>query len=321
MTVATVDRLRPAAMQSRPVYLDGIFDDPEAILRIIEQRSPYVTMAAYHRMEDTLGGQWTQPFFRGTLDEDLVVHNPRWANAARKAFDAQIVCPERCTLNLNAPMAATGVHVDLPVFRGFAAPDAPVWLLMNMRYSGLFHDWMVPIASGLAWFYRGAGGAFVYWPDGPEGAPQVERGPLWNSGVMSDNEFMFHGVGPIGSADDRGRLSGTLRASDKLWFGGDATWEIRDGDEVVHRLASGQVRISLLWKARVFRDEHHLASFEDRAMDLSIGQVVEVYLDDLAARGLKLSAPTDPFNDVTFRKTLEATYPQPLSPRAADELV
>jgi hypothetical protein len=191
---------------------------------------------------------------------------------------------------------------------------------MNMTYSGLFQDWMVPIASGLAWFYRGEGGSFVYWADGTDAAPTVERGPLWNRGVMSDNEYMFHGVGPIGAAQDRARLQGTLGASDRLHAEGDG-WEIRDGERVVHRLAPGQVRLSLLWKAYVFRDEAHLASFEDRSMDLALGEVVDIYLRDLARRGVRAARPAEPFTDPEWRRTLETAYPQPLSPHAADAIV
>lgn len=315
-----VERLRPAAMQSRPVRLEGIFDNPDAVIRLVEARSPYVTMAAFHNMADTLGGPHTQPFFRDTFEDELFLQNPRWLQAARESFSAEIVRPFKCILNINGPMAATGVHVDLPIFRGFAAPTVPVWLLMNMTYSGLFQDWMVPIASGLAWFHRGEGGAFVYWPDGGGGRPRLERPPLWNSGMMGDNEFMFHGVSPIGSPADRAQLRGTLRASDRLHYVGDDAWEIRDGDRTAHRLASEQLRMSLLWKAFVFRNPDHLASFEDRSMDLTADQVVDIYLKDLAHRGIATARPAASFADAGWRRTLEATYRQALSPHAADDL-
>jgi hypothetical protein len=80
------------------------------------------------------------------------------------------------------------------------------------------------------------------------------------------------------------------------------------------------VRISLLWKAYVFRDHDHLASFEDRSMDLTPAQVVEIYRQDLATKGLELAGPDDLFTDNRWRRTLEATYRQALSPHAADEI-
>ncbi len=313
-----VERLRPVGMQSVPVRLDRVFEDPNAILALIRDRGPYVTMAAYHHMEDRLGGPNTQPFFRGSLEDEVLLHNPAWVAAARASFSAEIVRPIRCLAQLNGPMSGTGVHVDLPLFRGFGPTDAPVWLLMNMTYSGLFSDWMVPIASGLAWFYRGVGGAFVYWPD-RHAAPSVER-ELWNTGVMSDNEYMFHGVAPTGLPAEREQVRGTLSASDTLHAIEDGRWQIRDGERVVHDFAADQIRISLLWKAEVFRDARHLASFEDRSMDLTLDQVIEIYRADLDRRGLRAAPPADPFTDKNWQALLEATYPQPLSPLSAEDI-
>ncbi|MDG2004851.1 MAG: hypothetical protein P8J20_16125 [Novosphingobium sp.] len=315
-----VERLRPAAMQSRPVRIEKAFNDPDAILRLVESRAPYKTIAAYHQMEDMLGGANTQPFFRGMFEDEVLLHNPLMIEAAKRSFNAGIVRPFKCLAQLNAPMTGTGVHYDLPLFRGFGQQDNPVWLLMNMSYSGLFQDWMVPVASGLAWFWRGEGGAFACWPDGVDAPPMMERSPLWNCGVVSDNEYMFHGVSPIGAAADREAIRGTLGASNLLHCVGECSWEIRDGERVVHRLSGEQVRISLLWKAHVFRDDRHLASFEDRAMDLSLDQVVEIYCEDLAARGVVVSRPAGPLDDEKWKATLETTYPQPLSPNAADAL-
>jgi hypothetical protein len=314
-----VERLRPEGMQAKPVRLDRVFDDPAGVIDLIEKRGPYITMAAFHHMEDRLGGPNTQPFFRGMFDDEILLHNPAWIAAARESFSAEIVRPFKCLAQLNGPMSATGVHVDLPLFRGLGAFDAPVWLMMNMTYSGLFHDWMVPVASGLAWFYRGVGGPFVYWPDVYE-LPQVER-TLWNTGVMSDNEYMFHGVAPIGTVQDRQAVKGTLRASDTLHAVGRGEWEIHDHGRVVHHLRPDQLRMSLLWKAHVFRDERHLASFEDRSMDLTIPQVVDIYREDLGRRGIDIAHPSDPFNDPEWKALLETTYPQPLSPHAADNIV
>src|SRR5262245_28207099 len=142
-----VERLRPAFMQSRPVRLRDVFDDPGAVLDLIKARAPYVSLAEYHGMLDMLGGARARPVFRAHFDDALFLRNPRWIQVARESFSAEIVRPFKCLLNLNGPMGPGGVHVDLPVYRGFSAPAVPVWLLMNMTYSGLFQPWMVPVAS------------------------------------------------------------------------------------------------------------------------------------------------------------------------------
>jgi hypothetical protein len=186
-----------------------------------------------------------------------------------------------------------------------------------MTYSGLFQPWMVPIASGLVWFYRGVGGEFEYWADGTHAPPRIERSPMWNIGVMSDNEFMWHGVGAIGTPEDQERLNGALNASDRLHYAGGDEWEIRDGARVVARLSPSQLRISLLWKAHVFLNQEHFASFENRDMDLTLDQVTDIYREHLAGKGVVVQRPVDPLNDVQWRRVLEAHYRAPFGQQAA----
>ncbi len=156
-------------------------------------------------------------------------------------------------MNVNTATPAGAAHLDLPTFRGSHRWPPHVWLLMAMSYSGLFAEWMVPIASGLAWFYCGVGGNFEYWPDGPDRPSQREASPLWNVGQISDNEYMWHRVGAIGRPEDV-PAPGVVRSESLLHHAGGAAWEIRDGDEVKLRTDLDQLRISLLWKAFVFRD-------------------------------------------------------------------
>jgi hypothetical protein len=56
-------------------------------------------------------------------------------------------------------------------------------------------------------------------------------------------------------------------------------------------------------------------------MNLTLSQVVEIYLADLAKLGVHAIHPADPINDPDWKQTLERTYPQPLSPHAGDDLV
>lgn len=309
--IAKVESLRPAALSSRPVRIPRVFEDPEAVVRQIRRRAPYRTMSAFHQLKNSMGWAGEFPWFRESVDDEAFLHNPAFLAAAREAFGASIVRPTKCLINLNGPMKSGAPHVDLPVYRGFAAPAAPVWLLMNMSYSGLFHPWMVPVASGLTWFYAGQGGEFEYWPGGPEAPSACEAPPLRNVGVMSDNEFMWHRVGPIGPPELQERLHGSLRATDRLHAVGDEDWEIRDGERAVVRLGPAELRISILWKAFVFKDQAHLASFESHAMDLDAEQVVDIYLADLERRGVRARRPADLFEDADWRTVLQTTYIPP----------
>lgn len=311
--------LRPKAMQSEPLLVGRVFDDPDRVIAIIRERAPYPNLFAFHNMLDS-HAEHVGPRFRQAFDDEMFLHNPQWIAAARTSFSASIVRPFKCLLNANGPMGGGGVHLDLPVYRGLDGRTAPVWLLMNMSNSGLFQDWMVPIASGLAWFYRGVGGAFAYWPDGPNGPVVREEAPLWNRGVMSDNEYMWHAVAATGSPEEQQAVRGKLAGRDRLQFGGDGRWDIRDEhDRVKVALRDEQVRISLLWKAFVFKDDVHLASFEDRSMDLTIERVVDIYVADLAGKGVHMSPPRDLLADADWRRCLELNYPQPFSESMAGD--
>jgi len=80
-----------------------------------------------------------------------------------------------------------------------------------------------------------------------------------------------------------------------------------------------ETRISLLWKAYVFKDKAHLASFQNHAMDLTLSDVVDIYLLDLREKGVTAVRPSDPFKDTTWRKCLDEAYPQPFSESAAGD--
>lgn len=307
---------RPKAMQSRPVFMAAVFDDPDHVMRLIQDCAPYQTLAAHYGVQGT--SQYdAQALFRHAMTDDVFLYNPNWIEAARKSFAASIVQPVKCLLNISAPMDELGVHIDLPSFRGFVPGGATKGLLMAMIHSGLFYDWMVPFASGLAWFYAGQGGSFLYWDDGVNAPPHIVNPPFWNTGVMSDNEAMFHGVSAVGSPSDRKRFAGLIRRSDRLFHLREDRWEIRDDERIAAGIDRSQLRMSLLWKARVFRDEEHEASFEDSALDLTPALITEVFLEDLASKAIAVQEPSDPL-EPAWQTFLAQTYPQPFSVATAD---
>ena len=256
-----VEVLRPAAMQSKPVRVEHVFDDPDAVVDEIKRRAPYPTMSAFHE----LGGSGpTLPWFRTTFDDPLFLQNDRWVEAAKRSFSAEIVQPLICVLNLNTATPIGASHVDLPTFRGFSAPTVPVWLLMNMAYSGLFNDWMVPFAS------------------------------------------------PIGTPADQARFQNLVEYHHELHWA-DERWEVRSEGDFVAADSFDNVRISLLWKARVFVDEDHLASFHRTEMNLTTDEVVDLYLCDLERRGVRAERPADPFTDPDWQSLLSDVYRPALS--------
>lgn len=304
--------LRPSHMRSRPVRMDKVFDDPDAVLQLVRDLAPYYTVGTYYNGGKADPGSMDPPWFLTEPDCPLLVQNPNWVAAAHEAFDAGIVKPIRCVVNLNPPAPASPPHLDLPVFRGFSAPQVPIWLLMSMTHSGLFLDWLVPLASGVAWFWRGAGGDFEYWPGIPAGSGISERPPMWNKGVIADNEVMWHRVGAIGTLQQQALRPTTVPGDARMHWTRHG-WEARQGERQLARFSANEVRISFVWKAYVFRDEDHLRSFEDKAYDLDLDTVVDMLCADLAARALPSRRPGDPLDDPEWRRLLLGTYTTPFA--------
>lgn len=309
--IGTVERLRPDGLRSKPVYMPKVFDDTGPVLDLVRARAPYRSMLAYHN-HGTRDGQLDSPWFIDMTDADFLLQNPRWIAAAKTAFSAQLVEPLHCTINVYGPAEASPPHMDLPVFRGMSAPQIPVWLLMSMSNSGLFLPWLVPVASGLAWFYRGEGGEFEYWPDGPSRASVCVSPPMWNVGVMSDNEVMWHRVGQVGNSAEISALNGRLKTSAMMHCQG-SQWEVRQDGQTLCAIPEERFRISLLWKAYVFADETHRASFRNSAYNLDAGHVAEIFLADLRRRGIACTPPSDPLSDKAWRSVLLATYTSPFT--------
>lgn len=307
-----VGALRPEYLQSVPVLVDNVFDEPDKIVSRVKDNAPYRTVSAYHgdfgESTDTAG------WFRKKFDDDVFLENPRWTEAAKKAFSSKIVRPFSCLLNLNIPGPAGTCHVDIPQFRGLTVDQAPLWLLISMGHSGLFQPWMVPVAAGLVWFYRGENGAFEYWLSGTDEPPSVVPSPMWNIGLVSDNLVMFHRIGAVGSDKDQERYSGVFQNSDTIHYTDQDRWDVYNGDLLKASLTPDQVRISFLWLAHVFRDEAHLASFEDPAFNLTIDQVVDMFDADLKTRGVVAPRPTNIVGSDDWRRVIEHNYTPSFDP-------
>jgi hypothetical protein len=150
-----------------------------------------------------------------------------------------------------------------------------------MHHSGLFRDWYLPIATGIAYFHDAAGGALVYWPDGPDGAAKRHR-PRANTAVVLDTDTVFHGVDPVG--DDIEDVPALASGSELLGDGGD--WVLHDGDgNELRRYDADELRFSVSWKAYCFADEDTRDRWRDHHDDLEYEEIVNRLVADLRARG------------------------------------
>lgn len=314
--MTSIPAVRPTTQIAPPVRLERAFDDPGGVLELFRRGAPYKTIAAVQRQPDerpcsawfrnfwALGGkvvfEGAEPFF----------HNPNFIEAARRAFRAEVVRPWAMMTNLNLPADGAPPHLDLPFFRGVHQREVPGWMLTPMGYSGLFHEWAIPVASAITWFYDSEGGEFEYWPDGLDAPSRVVGPPYSNTSVLADNEYMYHRVGPTGSPDEYWGLN-SMPYHARLGLDPSGDWEVREGDRVIARLPYRKVRLSVLWKAFCFETRAMADSYDDHSHDLTPEMVTTIFCDDLSRRGIPFRRPADPFNDPDWRQLLFDVYGAP----------
>jgi hypothetical protein len=164
----------------------------------------------------------------------------------------------------------------------------------------------VEIATAVAWFYRGRDGGFSYWPDGPDRPPHVHEGEIFNTAIVGDNDRMYHRVRPVGRRRD-GMLGGMTLDSRLEHDGGDA-WAIRQGGDTRATMAFSALRISVSWKAYVYRDTDQRQRHREEIGGLDLDQVVDRFDADLSARGIAFTPPADPLHDEAFVTLLTRAY-------------
>lgn len=297
-----------------PLRVEPAYADRDAARRTILDQAPYPMMAAgagYSKMMELAP---LDPWFRTTWTADVnaaddpiqaMINDPAFVEGAGKLFGARVVRPQALVVNVMGPMAAGYRHADLPTYRGIAA-KTPLWFPMVMGVSGLFERWAVRVAGALTWFYDGTGGEYEYWPHGVHRPSESERGPFGNVALFGDNDLMFHQVGAFGDVQRfKDQIKLTLQSEIRPNDGG---WEITDGTSVIGTLPNDQVRISLLWRAITFRDEHEAQVYDGHEDDLDIDTAVSRFCDDLAERGIEFTPPQDPFNDESWSTLLTQTY-------------
>ena len=182
-----------------------------------------------------------------------------------------------------------------------------MWLLRSMLWSGLFARWEIPQATSIWWLGDVEEGGLAYWPNGPDEPPARHVGAMANTALLGDNHHMFHQVERVGPFD-HGTRRVTSRAELAPENGAGSDWVVHDRGQEVFRAPLSDYRVSVLWKADVYRSEsERQALAEDR---LSFEQVAEVFDADLVARGESLRFDLERLEDPSFAAAIGAVYPE-----------
>lgn len=309
-----------------PIQIDSVLDDPSLVQRLVETNAPYAPVQRYFtddaEFQATAGEEsrakpmFIAPVFRGdwAYDKPLIegveplLQHEGFSQAAREIFDADIVRPFSVYSNLTwqLPFSQGPGHIDVPEFRGINRTEYPIWLLTTMNHSRLFEAERIQIATTVAWFYQGSDGGFDYWPNGKDAAPKSHEGHIFNTAVVGDNDRMFHRVRPTGQTD-KGLISG-LSPDAKLTHRSGSTWTIEDEGRSRAEFDYAELRISISWKAHVFKDVAEERSFVEHENDMSIDEVWRRFSDDLKRRGIAADVPAEPVRDPEWIALLSSTY-------------
>lgn len=294
------------------VRIESAFDDPGLVQALFERHAPYRTIAEYIPRKPE---QAALPYFRGNWavggqplveGAETILQNHRFIDAARALFGSPNIRPTFIVVNLNAPMPAGPIHVDVPTFRGVTREQYPLGWLIAMGRSELFERWRIIQAGAVSWFYNGPGGNFEYWPQGRDGPMLTEQPPFRNVAILADNDRMYHRIGRVGTPN--APLPQMTGAAELHAVGGD-TWAVLENGEVRATYPFKAVRLSLVWKADL---EPEAAS-----ESLDLDRVMTIFLADLGQRRVDFRIPGDPLSDKTWIATLDNVYGT--VPDAADQ--
>jgi hypothetical protein len=214
---------------------------------------------------------------------DPFLHHAGFVAAAREIHGRPLVEPAIAYANLMIPGQELAVHTDVPEFRGANRKMVPQWLLVVMHHSGLFDEYRMPVATGIAWFHDCDGGQLTYWPDGIDHPPR-RHDVRYNTAMVLDTDSVFHGVERI--ADVEAGALPRLRPGMTLDVAGESSWVVHatDGSEIA-RYDWSALRFSVSWKAYCFHDERERDTWREHRDDLTLDRIVDRLVDDLITRG------------------------------------
>ena len=299
-----------------PTLLRDVIGDLDAVVGLLERNAPYRPLGGWFRSgneaDEPTNPMWFQKDWvhadLAVAGSDLFLLHERVVDAARKFYDAEVIVPHTLYVNLMAAIEKSGpAHTDNPKFRGRDRTNTPMILLRAMLWSGLFDRWSIVQATSIWWLNDTDGGGLLYWPDGPEKPPHRHAGAMANTALVGDNHGMFHQVEPVGPFG-AGPHFVSSRAELAPASDGSNDWVVRDRDQERYRAPLDRFRVSVLWKADVYRTEAERR--RDASDTLPLETVARIFDADLAEKGSDFRIDLGRLDDPRLKSTLAKVYPE-----------
>jgi hypothetical protein len=290
--------------------------DLDDVVRLLESQAPYKPLGGWyvpgadpHARTRPMWFQkdWVHDDFAATGSE-LFLRHRGYIEAAKRFYGAEVVEPKSVYVNLMAAISKAGpAHTDNPRFHGRDRTNTPMWLLRAMLWSGLFRRFEIAQATAIWWMNDVEGGGLLYWPDGPDHPPREYAGDMANTALVGDNHGMFHQVAPVGPFDGGTRLV-TPGAELAPIGDGSGEWAVTDQGELEYRAPLDAFRVSVLWKADVYRTQEEKA--RRSAEGLSLQDVADAFNEDLERRAAGVEFGLERLHDPTLAAALAEVYPE-----------
>jgi len=299
-----------------PILLHDVIENLDAVVGLLERNAPYHPLGGWFRpgieADQPTSALWFQKDWvhadLAVAGSDLFLWHERVIDAARRFYDAEVVVPHTLYVNLMTAIERSGpAHTDNPKFRGRDRANTPMFLLRAMLWSGLFDRWSIVQATSIWWMNDVDGGGLLYWPEGPDKPPHRHADAMANTALVGDNHGMFHQVEPLGPFG-REPMRVTPRA--ELAPAGDASgdWMVTDCGEPRLRAPLDRFRVSVLWKADIYRSEEERQRLAEDM--LSLEDVARIFDADLAAKGADFRIDLARIADLNLKDALGEVYPE-----------
>uniref|UniRef100_A0A6B2L527 Uncharacterized protein n=1 Tax=Arcella intermedia TaxID=1963864 RepID=A0A6B2L527_9EUKA len=200
--------------------------------------------------------------------------------------DRRHLDPFQFNFIVNTPGQTVAHHLDAVYFWGATRFDFPQWLLAVMKFSGLFEERFVDQVQVVSYLHNWTDdrdGSFVFWTDNGRAKAMA---PAPRSANVVDGSKVVHAAAVYRA----GVVPPVLRPSEPhaLVYEGDGRWSIRTDGEVRSRLSDDDLRVSIVYRARCFRDAEEARRFKElpESERLTLEGVLGVLKADLVKRGV-----------------------------------
>ena len=85
-------------------------------------------------------------------------------------------------------------------------------------------------------------------------------------------------------------------------------WRITTDGKVIQQIPEEEFRFLVHWGANLYLDFDELKRALDHTDDLTHERIFDILIDDLRARGVAFSPPSDPLTDPAFIGVVNAVY-------------